>query len=370
METAVIIGIRGQLASYLSEKFLAEGYKVVGVGRRCSMPDYSNINGILDNPNFRLYEADVCDFLSISGLVKDTKPKFLLNCAAQSHVGSSYKQPIITNEINYIGVNNLLEAVRLFSPETIFWSSCTSERFGNTPFIEQNEDTPPYPVSPYAVSKVASEYLIKAYRHTYNMKASYSIMFNFESPRRSKAFVTRKITNYIGEIFNKVENYITNCFGNSNAVKFYSAKESFEICLEKGVIQPLKLGNIDTYRSWTHCLDTVDGIFKQITEYPTSDFIFGREETHSVREFLKEAFAVIGIYDWNRFVVQDQEFMRPSDVLLLRPNCQKAKDLLGWKPKITFNELVREMVENDIAFHSIRQGQERSLNRQEVESSS
>lgn len=347
MQTVVVSGIRGQIASYAAEKFLNEGFNVVGLYRRCSMQDFSNIKHLFDNPNFQVYEADICDMPSIAEVVTKFKPDIFLNFAAQSHVGSSYKQPITTAEVDYLAVAKILEVLRTYSQHTKFWNANTSERFGLYTGV-QNEETPPYPVSPYSCAKTASEYLIKSYNITYGMHASYSIMFNSESPRRSKEFVTRKITNYIGETWNVVDKNIDRYIGEN----FTSSQQCYEIMLANGLIKPLKLGNLDTYRSWTHCKDTVDGIYKQVMLDKPDVFVFGREETHSIREFLTEAFGVVGVSDWSKFVVQDPQFMRPSDVPMLKPDCAKAKNLLGWEPKISFKELVKEMVENDIRLNS------------------
>lgn len=351
MKTAVITGGKGQLGSFLSEKFLDEGFRVVNVNRRSAMPDYSNIEHLFSNPNFILHEGDVCDFASVSGIIKEFQPWIIMNTAAQSHVHTSYSQPIVTNEINYIGVINCLEAIRLLSPETRFWNACTSERFGDTKNTVQDENTPPSPVSPYAVSKVAAEYIIDMYKKTYKMHVSYGIMFNFESENRSKAFVTRKITDYIGKTFNIVENVADQLFATQPKGGFVSTLDAYTHALNTNQIERLELGNLEASRSWTYCGDTVEGIFKQINLDQPDNFIFGIEETHTIREFLTEAFKIVGIDDWTPFVVQNPKFMRPSEVPYLKPCCEKAKRLLDWEPKVTFKELVAIMVAADIERH-------------------
>ena len=351
MKTVVITGCRGQIASYAIDRFLEEGYNVVGTYRRCSLPDFSNIEHNLNNPNFTLFEADICDATSVSGVLTKFRPDIILNFAAQSHVGSSYNQPIVTQDVNYIGVINQLEAIRLIKPDTIFWQASTSECMGITPSKEQGEETPPCPVSPYAVSKLAAEYIIKAYRHTYNMKCCYSRMFNSESKRRAKAFVTRKITDYIGKTFNIVEKEVINQTEDKRS--FISTDQAFKFALSDNLIPKLKLGNIDTFRSWTHCSDTVDGIFKQITNPSAGlvDYVIGREETHSIKEFLSISFGMVGL-DWQDFVEIDPQFIRPSDVPYLRPDSSKIHKELGWNPKVSFNDLVKEMVYSSVEEYS------------------
>lgn len=342
-KTVIITGIKGQGASYAADLYLKKGFKVVGIYRRCSTQDFTNIKHLESTLDFELYEADICDSSSISELLSKYQPYAVLNFAAMSHVGSSYTQPIITAEVDYLAVAKLLEAIRIISPKTKFWQASTSERFGdNKGNGFQDETTEPSPISPYACAKLASEYLIKAYRKTYGLHASYSIMFNYESPRRSREFVTRKITDYIGRTYNMIPKTLT-----ANSVE-----DAYKKAIELGYIPKLKLGNLDSYRSWTHCSDVIKGVFAQIELDEPKDYLFGVEETHSIKDFLDEAFGVIDIKDWSFIVEQDKKFMRPSDVGYLKPNSQRAQKELGWTPMYSFKELVIEMVFHDISLHS------------------
>lgn len=343
-KTVVITGALGQGGSYAADKYLSEGYKVIGLHRRSSSPCLDNVKHNLKNPNFTLYESDICDTSSINTVINKFKPDIWANFAAQSHVGSSYNQPIITAEINYIAVAKILECLRNNKPDTKFWQASTSERYGNIA-DHQGPDTIPAPISPYAVAKVASEYLIKCYRQTYGMYACYSIMFNYESVRRSKAFLTRKVSDFIGRTFNTIDQNITDILGKAGSI---STQEAYKLALEKGWIDYLYLGNINSKRSWTHCKDTIDGVFDQINLEEPQDLIFGLEETHSVSDFLTEAFKVIGVEDWSFIVQKDPKFDRPSDVRCLKPDCSTARKVLGWSPKYSFKDLVKEMVDHDI----------------------
>jgi GDPmannose 4,6-dehydratase len=347
-KTVVITGTRGQFASYAADKYLADGWRVIGVDRRSSSPDFTNVRHNFVNPNFIVQEADITDSSSIVNILTKFKPDLWLNAAAQSHVGSSYNQPIVTAEINYLGVAKILEAIRQVKPDTKFWQASTSERFGNATDI-QTPDTAPSPISPYAVSKVASEYLIKAYRETYDLYACYSIMFNYESPRRSKAFVTRKITDYIGRTFNTIEREVIDKVTDSRVI---TGQEAYDYVIKEQIIPHLYLGNIDSRRSWTHCKDIVDGVYLQMQQDKPQDFIFGLEETHSVREFLDCAFSCVGVHNWSDIVMTDQTLFRPSDVKCLRPSMLETKKVLGWEPKYSFEEIVTEMINHDIYVNS------------------
>lgn len=349
--TAILSGIFGQGGSTAADLYLEKGFRVIGVHRRDSLPDHCNVSHNLKNPMFELYEADICDESSIIALLKAEQPYAFLNFAAQSHVGSSYTQPIVTAEVDYIAVAKILEAIKNHSPHTKFWNANTSERYGLTDQDKQDENTNPSPISPYSCAKVASEFLIKCYRHTYGLHASYSIMHNYEGPRRSKAFVTRKITDYIGKTFNIVENYIIEHLGHNG---FISTQDAYESCIQLGIIDPLHLGNLDTYRSWTHCRDTVRAVYMQVELEKPDDFVVGREEAHSIKDFLTEAFKVIGISDWSKLVVHDKKFIRPSDVRFLKPDCTKIRNILGWKPEISFKSMVEEMVRFDLSINKIR----------------
>jgi len=346
-KTVVITGILGQGASYAADLYLSKGYRVVGVYRRTAHRDLCNVLHNISNPDFILYEGDISDTSSIVDSLKQFQPELYLNFAAQSHVGSSYTQPLITAETDYLAVGRILESIRLYKPDTKFWQASTSERYGN--FSEtQSIDTPVFPISPYAVAKVASEHLVKMYRYTYKLHASFSIMFNYESPRRSKEFVTRKITDWIGKSFNIAEQLAMKDIAEE---KFISIPSAFGKLASQENFQPLRLGNIESFRSWTHCADTIEGVDLQLSQENPIDYVIGLEETHSVKEFLDEAFCAIGIDNWRPYVVFDKSFVRPSDVNKLHPVSTPIQKDLGWKPKHTFKDLVKEMVKFDISIN-------------------
>lgn len=349
-QTVCLTGILGQGASYAADKYLENGYKVIGLHRRSSSPNLQNVKHLLNNEDFILYEADICDTSSISEVITKFKPDLWLNFAAQSHVGTSYNQPIVTAEVNYLGVAKTLECIRTLKPDIKFWQASTSERYGNIA-DHQGLDTPPSPISPYAVSKVASEFLVKAYRQTYNLFACYGIMFNYESPRRSKAFVTRKISDFIGRTFNTVDSSIEKLLDNKPGT--ISVQQAYDMAIDMKIVPKLQLGNIDSQRSWTHCKDTIDGVFAQMNLDEPVDMIFGLEETHSVKEFLTEAFAYIGVSNWSNIVNINEALFRPSDVRCLKPDCSDAREIVGWSPKYTFKDIVADMVSHDIQLNSI-----------------
>lgn len=341
----VVTGILGQVGSYIAELYLSKGFTVIGIHRRSSTPFLDNIKGIIEHKNFTLREGDITDSTSMNIIVNEYKPYIFINMAAQSHVGSSYSQPIISAVTNYLGVANILEAIRINSPKTRFWNSCTSERYGNNPAEIQDELTHPCPVSPYAAAKVGNELLIDSYKLTYGMYCCYGILFNIESKNRSKAFFTRKVSSWLGNSLDKVRNTIIKELSKDS---YISISDAFKYCIDKNIIKKLQLGNLETSRSWTHVSDTIEAIYRQLELPEPDNFVIGREETHTLKEFLTEAFNCVGIDDWTSFVEINREFIRPSDVKLLKPTCTKAKNILRWEPKVSFKELVAEMVNNDI----------------------
>ena len=345
-KVAVVSGCRGQLGSYLSESLLSKGYKVVGIERRSSSPDYSNIKHFMDNPNFVLEQGDVTDFGSIARILKEHKPNEFYNLAAQSFVGASWDQPIATSDINYMGVANCLEAIRLVSPQTRFYQASTSEVYGDVVTDQQDEKSPLRPRSPYGASKAAAEFLLKVYRDSYGIFACLSRNFNFESPRRGKQFVTRKITNAIGEMHAAI---------NHNVNLHLDNQAKFEYALSEGIIKPIKLGNLDAKRDWSHAKDVTQAIWLMMQQDKPELFTIGSGRARSIREFLDEAFGVIDVYDWSELVEVDPKFYRPAEVNTLCGNATKARTKLGWDNTISFEELVKEMVLNDIELNSKKQ---------------
>ncbi len=321
---ALITGITGQDGSYLAHHLLQKEYKVVGLYRRTSTNNFERIKDILHHPNLIMEEFDITDPSDCSNILQKYEPHELYNLAAQSHVGTSFKQPSTTFEIDTIGVINLLEGITNRSPATRFYQASTSEMFGRNYSIKndekyQDENTPFLPQSPYAVAKLASHRLVQIYRDAYSMYACSGILFNHESPRRGENFVTRKITKYIGRLVNGLV-------------------ESSE---------KLKLGNIDASRDWGHANDYVEAMHLMLQQSSPDDFVISSGQTHTVKSFLAKAFSLINL-DWNDYVVIDPSLYRPCEVEFLKGDCSKAKSLLGWNTKISFDDLVKDMVLNDI----------------------
>lgn len=312
---ALVTGVNGQTASYMCEFLLDKGYEVFGLVRRQSSEKFENIDQILNE--ITLIHGDLTDSTSLINAIETAKPDELYNFAAQSHVHVSWEQPILTAEVDALGVLRLLEVIRKVNKNTRFIQASSSEQFGRVLEVPQNENTNFNPVSPYAVSKVFSFFITRTYRYSYNMFASNAICFNNESPRRGKEFVTRKISLGIAKI-------------------------------KLGLADKIILGNLDAKRDWSHSKDIINGIYLIMQHSEPDDFVLCSGETHSVREFIEEAFKVANIQDWRKYIEIDQRFIRPAEVNLLQGDYSKAKRILNWQPKITFKELVREMVESDI----------------------
>jgi len=344
---AIITGVNGQDGSYLAEFLLEKQYSVIGLVRRSSVNTHERIDHIIDKPGFMLLEADISDPSSVNAIVNRYKPDEIYNLAAQSHVKTSFDQPSFTFQVNTLGVLNILEAVRHFSPHTRFYQASTSEMFGSNYSVPgmvysmtdvaghnvnnlddkyQDEKTAFSPNSPYAVSKVAAHNLVDLYRRSYDLHASSGILFNHESERRGENFVTRKITKYIGAL------------GRHKRSLRGLSGEAFPT---------LKLGNLDAVRDWGHAKDYVEAMFLILQQTKPDDYVICTGKGHSVRDFLDAAFNVIGIKDWSKYVEIDPQFYRPCEVEFLRGNCDKAKNKLGWGPKITFEQLVERMVKHD-----------------------
>jgi GDPmannose 4,6-dehydratase len=321
---ALITGITGQDGSYLAHHLLQKDYKVVGLYRRSSTNNFERIKEVLHHPNLIMEEFDITDPSDCSNILQNYQPHELYNLAAQSHVGTSFKQPSTTFEIDTIGVINLLESIVHRSPSTRFYQASTSEMFGRNYSVKndekyQDENTPFLPQSPYAVAKLASHRLVQIYRDAYSMYACSGILFNHESPRRGENFVTRKITKYIGRLVNGLV-------------------ESSE---------KLKLGNIDASRDWGHAQDYVEAMRLMLQQSSPDDFVISSGQTYTVKSFLSKAFNLVNL-DWNDYVVIDPSLYRPCEVEFLKGDCSKAKSLLGWNTKISFDDLVKDMVLNDI----------------------
>ncbi len=331
MKHALITGITGQDGSYLAELLLDKGYEVYGLMRRKSVVDYGNVDHIKDKIHF-IY-ADMTDQTSLIHAMTISQADEVYNLAAQSFVATSWEQPLATAEIDAIGVTNMLEAIRVVKPEAHFYQASTSEMFGLVQAIPQCETTPFYPRSPYGVAKLYGHWITKNYRESYNLFACSGILFNHESERRGKEFVTRKITNAVARI-----------------------KQGVQDCVE--------LGNLDSKRDWGHSKDYVHAMWLMLQQDTPDDYVIATNETRTVREFVDTAFACAGIeIEWSgkgvnetgtdkatgKVVVKvNSEFFRPAEVDILLGDPSKAEKTLGWKREIPFQELVSRMVKNDM----------------------
>src|SRR5687768_935839 len=314
MPTALITGITGQDGSYLAELLLGKGYRVVGIVRRSSTTPYERIAHLLDRVEF--VSADLLDQHSLVDAVREHKPDEIYNLAAQSFVQTSWTQPVLTGEFTALGVTRVLEAMKKAAPQARFYQASSSEMFGKVVETPQRETTPFYPRSPYGVAKVYGHWITVNYRESFGLYAVSGILFNHESPRRGLEFVTRKITDAVARI-------------------------------KLGVQRDLRLGNLESRRDWGFAGDYVQAMWKMLQMDTPEDYVVGMGETHSVREFCDAAFGSVGL-DYREFVVQDERFLRPAEVDLLVADPSKAASQLGWKPTVTFEQLVTMMVETDL----------------------
>ena len=314
MKKALITGITGQDGSYLAELLIAKGYDVWGIVRRCSSPVRSRIDHLRDKTH--LVYGDMTDGANLACLIQTIAPDEVYNLAAQSHVRISFDQPIYTTNTIAMGTLQLLESIRAINKPVKFYQASSSEMFGNAVETPQNETTPFQPCSPYACAKLCAYWLTVNYRKAYDMFACNGILFNHESPRRAASFVTRKITQAAVQI------------------KFGKQKK-------------LKLGNIDARRDWGFAGDYVEAMWLMLQQDKPDDYVIATGETYSVRDFLNEAFGYLEM-DWESYVEIDPYYFRPMEVNLLQGDMSKAKRVLNWKPKVSFKELVKMMVDADM----------------------
>jgi GDPmannose 4,6-dehydratase len=363
---ALIFGVSGQDGSYLAELLLEKGYEVTGVTRRVSVSTTERINHIL--PQITIAEGDITDGFSVNKLISEYEPDEIYNLAAQSHVGTSFKQPSLTWDITAGGVLNILEAIR-YSPrkdDIRFYQASSSEMFGknfdsmeipvdlvapfNGPATEivkyQDENTEFIPQSPYAIAKLAAHHLVRNYREGYGIHGSCGILFNHESERRGENFVTRKITKWIGEFAAWSEGAE---FGGAAIIlpEHMDLVRIYGRPLNKPEFPKLRLGNLDAKRDWGHAEDYVNAMWLMLQQEAPDDYVVATGETYSVRDFLDVAFARVGIDDWSNLVVIDPKFYRPAEVDHLLGIPLKAEKELDWKRKVSFKELVRRMVDSD-----------------------
>jgi GDPmannose 4,6-dehydratase len=312
--TALITGITGQDGSYLAEHLLDQGYRVVGVTRRTSSHTGGRIEHLFDR--IEVIGADLLDQTSLLAIVDRLQPDEVYNLAAQSFVPTSWQQPVLTGEVTALGVTRLLEAVRIACPTSRVYQASSSEMFGMVTEVPQTERTPFYPRSPYGVSKLYGHWIAVNYRESYGMYVTSGILFNHESARRGREFVTRKISHTVARIAH-------------------------------GLTHELPLGNLDARRDWGYAADYVRAMHLMLQRDEPRDYVIATGETHSVREFCQHAFAVVGL-DWQNHVVLDPALIRPAEVELLVGDPSDAKRDLGWSPTVAFPELVRLMVEADM----------------------
>lgn len=318
VKTALITGILGQDGPYLAKYLLSLGYKVYGMIRRYSNPNFNNLDYLGITNEIEYIDGDMSDESSLYNLVKTFHPTEIYNLAAQSFVGGSWDLAKITTEVNALGVLYLLNAIRAYSPTTKFYQASTSEMFGlgNTNGY-QDEQTAFHPRSPYGISKVYAFWTTVNYRESYGLFTSNGILFNHESPIRGIQFVTRKITDGVAKI-------------------------------KYGLSDKLFLGNLEAKRDWGFAGDYVEAMYLMLQQKKPDDFVIGTGENHSVKDFVKLAFEYAGIDDWKKFVISDARYKRPAEVFELKAKPDKARKVLGWKTKVNFKDLVRLMVEADL----------------------
>ncbi len=311
---ALITGLTGQDGSYLAELLLEKGYDVHGVVRRSSVEKYDRVAHLRDR--ITLHQADLLDQLSLIRVLERVEPKEVYNLAAQSFVPTSWEQPLLTGEFTALGVTRVLEAIRSVDPSIRFYQASSSEMFGMVRQTPQNEETPFYPRSPYGVAKVYGHFITVNYRESYDLFAVSGILFNHESPRRGLEFVTRKVTWHAAQI-------------------------------HLGMASELPMGNLTARRDWGFAGDYVDAMWRMLQTDTPQDYVIGTGQTHSVENLLQIAFDEIG-KNWQDYVRQDPALLRPAEVDLLCADPSKAREELDWEPRVTFDEMIRDMVRADI----------------------
>ena len=340
----LITGILGQDGANMAEYLLKpvapglEDFKVYGMVRRSGSPNYKNIKSFASSPNFELVDGDLSDGTSIDKLVKEIQPDFFINFGANSFVGVSWDMPLQVFDVNTLGVIRCLEAIRKFKPDCRFYSAGSSEEFGDVDYTPQDIKHPIKPRSPYGASKAAARHIVKVYRESYNLFAIHSILFKHEGVKRGEEFVTRKITKGVARIKNALDK-----------------GEKFE---------PLQLGNVNSRRDWSDSEDFVKGVLAMLNQSEPNEYVLSSNETHSVKEFVSEAFAAAGVpglwsgegmdekfrlFQENTALAEiNEKFYRPAEVELLYGDSNPAREKLGWKPEVSFSDLVKKMVNADL----------------------
>lgn len=316
MKTALITGINGMDGSHLADFLLNKGYKVYGVERRSSTKNRVNLGDIVNK--ITILQGDLTDQNSLLRCLKESNPQEVYNLAAQSFVGESWNTPEHTSEVTALGVLRMLEAIREYDPSIRFYQASSSEMFGRMVENPANENTPFYPRSPYGVAKLYGHWITKNYRESYGMFACSGILFNHESERRGIEFVTRKITDGVARI-------------------------------KLGLADHITLGNLDAKRDWGYAPDYVEAMWLMLQQEQADDYVIATGETHSIRDLLELAFNYVGISDWMGYIRQDPRYLRPAEVDVLRGDSTKARIALGWESKTSFEDLVKIMIDADIA---------------------
>lgn len=317
MKTALITGVNGMDGSHLADLLLSKGYEVWGLERRTSQRNRVNTAHLANHANFNFIDGDLTDQNSLLRALQKSDPEEVYNLAAQSFVGVSWDIPESTGDVNALGCLRMLEAIREYNPEIKFYQACTSEMYGKMVENPANENTPFYPRSPYGVAKLYAYWITKNYRESYNMFACSGILFNHESERRGIEFVTRKITDGVARI-------------------------------HLGLADSISLGNLDSKRDWGYAPDYVEGMWKMLQQDQPDDFVLATGDTYSIRQFLDLAFDAIEIAEWESYITIDPQYYRPAEVDVLKGDYSKAKQVLGWQPKVKLKEMVTKMVTNDL----------------------
>ncbi len=316
-KTALITGITGQDGSYLAEFLLEQGYGVIGMVRRSSTVNFDRIAHLQEIDALEIVQGDLLDQMSLIDILRECSPDEVYNLAAQSFVPTSWRQPVLTGEFTALGVTRMLDAIRIVKPDIRFYQASSSEMFGKVVAVPQTETTPFYPRSPYGVAKVYGHWITVNYRESYHLYACSGILFNHESPRRGLEFVTHKVTHAAARI-------------------------------KLGLQKEVRLGNLDAQRDWGYAGDYVKAMWLMLQQDEPEDYVVATGEIHSVRELCDVAFRCVGL-DYDDYVVIDERFYRPAEVDLLIGDSSKARQKLGWEPKVSFEELIEMMVKADLA---------------------
>ena len=316
-KTAIVTGMTGQDGPYLARLLLQQGYRVYGLVKRYSNPNLDNLAWLGIDQDIELVTGDITDDSVINNLVRSIKPSEFYNLAAQSFVGASWELNKLTTEVNALGPLNILNAIKMHSANTRFYQASTSEMYGNSDGSQQSESTPFHPRSPYGVSKLYGHWITVNYRESYGLYACSGILFNHESPLRGREFVTRKITDGVARI-------------------------------KLGLQDSITLGNLDARRDWGFAGDFVEAMYLMLQQPEASDYVIATGYQHSIRDLLEVAFAHVGIQQWQHLIKSDPRFKRPAELNSLCGDSSRARELLNWRPKVSFATMIKDMVDAEL----------------------